>query len=387
MVLLPRFYGCDAVTGEIIEELTDLVPNGQVSHILGSATAASFDLPLLSGQAGDTSWGAPPAGWKGATEPGRCMIVITTGAESGIEQPIWAGIIYERRGGSAPRASLACATFESYLERRFIDTHEFDDVDEVTIAEVLLEDANDVEGVEFEVDVTPSGTTRDRTYFTYDDKTVAEALQELMDIDEGIEWTIRPAWKDANHNSFSKVVFIADRIGVAAPAEGPSAVFEVQASSVFDVQAGADVRYQWFESYDKRYGANHIIAVSSGQGDIRPASDPARDEDLFAVGWPRYEERFTPSSSIIEVSTLNAHAVERLTKKGRGLRTLAVTARADVYPLLIHNWDSGDDIGYDLIGPYDPEGVKGTARCLGWELDLQRDLVSPFLVPILGEEE
>lgn len=384
MVLIPRFYGCDAVTGQVIEELSDLVPGGRLTHVLGSTTAANFTLPLLSGQAGDVSWGAPPRDWKAATEPGRSMIVVTTGANEGIEQPVWAGITYERRGGSAPVARLACATFESYLERRFIGTHDFNAVDEVTVAQVLIEDANLVEGVQFEVDVTPSGTTRDREYFTYDDKTVYDALSELMNIN-GIEWTIQPAWKDANHNSFSKVITVADRVGVAAPPGGPSAIFDVQASSVFDVQADTDVRYEWFESYDRRYGANHIVAVSSGQGDIRPESVPARDEPLFVIGWPRYEHRYTPSSSIINVSTLNAHALAKLAFVGRGARTLAITARADVYPRLKHNWDSGDDIGFKLIGPYDPTGIEGTARCLGWELDPQQNLVSPLLVPIQGE--
>jgi hypothetical protein len=385
VVLLPRFYGCNVVTGQIISELPDLVPNGRISHILGSTTSASFTLPLLSGRVGDASWGAPPAEWKQATEPGHTMIVVTTGAEEDIEQPIWAGVVIERRGGSAPVANIACATFESYFERRYVGTHKFSNVDEVTIAEVLVEDANLLEGVEFEVDVETSGTLRDRQYFTYDDKTVLDALEELMNIDEGIEWTVQPAWKDADHNSFSKVMFIADRIGIAS--EQPSAVFDNQASSIFDVQADTDVRYEWVESYARGRGANHIVAVSSGQGDIRPESAPARNEALLGIGWPRYEERFTPSSSIILVSTLNAHAQARLARIGFGTRTIKLTARGDVYPRLRHNWDTGDDISFRLVGPYDPGGIEGVARNLGWEFDLQKNLVEPYLVlPGQGEE-
>lgn len=381
MVLLPRFYGCDLVTGEIVDELQDLVP-GTLTRIIGTHTAAQFTLPLLSGGTDDTSWGAPPKNWKQATEPGRTMIVVTlTGTQPFPfdEVPVWGGIVLERRGGTVATARLGCATFESYLDRRYVGDHDFNQQDEANvIATELLDDANDVEGIELEYDAPATGTLRDREYLASDDKTVFEALDELMGVENGIEWTIDVDWKTSDHNSFTKIVRVRDRLGIASPE--PAAVFDGQAASIFDVQGDVDVRYEWWESYAAGRGANDVQAYSSGQEELQPRSSHARAEFLFDAGWPRYELHFQPSSSIKEVATLDAHSQRRLVLLQLGGRALTITSRADVYPVLGQTWTLGDDVGYRLIGPYDPEGIEGVARVIGWDLDLTKTIVSPVVV-------
>jgi len=95
---------------------------------------------------------------------------------------------------------------------------------------------------------------------------------------------------------------------------------------------------------------------------------------------PRWEHRFTPSTSITDVAVLDGHAQRARDLMARGARTISITARADVYPMLGTDWDKGDDIGYDLAGHGHPNGLRGTARCVGWQLYPDACTVSPIIL-------
>lgn len=378
MPLAMRWYGCDLVSGEIVEELPELRPTGVLERRIGDHTSCSFELPIpLGGN------GAPPPAWRGATEPGRTMIVATLS-----ERPVWAGMILTREGGTDATLKLGTATLEAYLDRRYIETHTFVGADESSsIANDLIGDANDVEGLEMIVDTPPTGQLRDRSYLATDDKSVLRALQELAAVENGFEWTIDLDWTDEDHTAFAKILRVRDRIGAAAdPGTGPTAVFDTFAAGVFDAAGASDASYVYSELYDTDRGGNHIVAVSSGQGDIRPMSVPQRAEDLLAIGWPRWEQRFTPSTSITSTDTLNAHAAGRLIVVRDGARALTLKSRADVYPMLGDHWVLGDDVGYNVVGHRHPEGLSGVARAIGWRLDPQRNIVEPMLI-LPGEDE
>ena len=51
-----------------------------------------------------------------------------------------------------------------------------------------------------------------------------------------------------------------------------------------------------------------------------------------------------------------------------GSLALALTANREDAPVLGRDWQIGDDIGFDIKAPEFPDGLKGTARCVGWEL-------------------
>ena len=363
-----QWLGCDLVTGRIVEELPDLRPSGGISAVLGAYTSASFGLPIpLAG------YGAAPRNWEGATEPGRSMIVAVLGGV-----PVWAGVVLTRRGGTEATAELACVSLDGYLDRRYVRDHEFVGVDEALIAASLVDDAN-IEGIGLIVDAPPTGTLRDRTYADQDDKTVYSALRELMGVIDGPEWTVALDWMDATQTTVAAFVRVRKRIGHASAA--PNAVFATgTANAVVSSRGVSDARYAYGEDYTAGKGANHIVATSSGEGDSRPQSTPARDEALFAAGWPRWEHRFTPSSSITTTSVLDAHAEQALALMSRGARTLTITARADAYPVLGTDWSIGDDIGYELTGHRHPTGLTGVARAIGWDLDPEAGTVSPILL-------
>lgn len=366
-----QWLGCDLVTGRIVEELPDLRPSGSISAVLGAYTSASFGLPIALG-----GHGAPPRNWEAATEPGRTMIVAVL---AGV--PVWAGIVLTRRGGTEGLAQLGCVSLEGYLDRRYVRNHEFVQVDEATIAGSLVDDAN-IEGVGFVVDAPPTGTLRDRTYADQDDKTVYSALRELMGVIDGPEWTIALAWGDATQTTVAAFARVRKRIGHASIS--PNAVFAT-ANAVVSSRGASDARYEYGEDYSSGKGANHIVATSSGEGDARPQSAPARDEALFAAGWPRWEHRYTPSTSITDTGTLDAHAAEALSLMGRGASTLTITARADAYPVLGTDWSIGDDIGYELTGHRHPSGLTGVARAIGWDLNPEAGTVSPILLTLGGD--
>lgn len=368
MATVVTWLGCDLVTGRVIEELPDLVPSGPISSVLGAYTSAAFELPIPLG-----GHGKPPKAWAAATEPGRTMLVAVLG-----EKPIWAGIVLTRVGGIAATVNLSCMTPEGYLDRRFVGDHEWVSEDEASVIAAGLIDDAQTEGIGFTVDAPSTGTTRDRTYADQDDKTVYSTLRELMGVIEGPEWTVALDWTDATQTAVEKIVRVRKRIGFASAT--PDSVFTTGSASAVVASAGvSEARYALSEDYRSGRGANHIVATSSGEGESRPQSTPARDEARIAAGWPRWEHRYSPSSSITEIETLDAHAQKALGIMGAGARTLAITARADVYPVLSKDWTVGDDIGHDLVGHRHPGGLSGVARAIGWELDAVAGLVVPIL--------
>ena len=368
------WLGCDLVTGQIVEELPELAPTGVISSRLATYTSAQFNLPIpLSGH------GAPPRDWLTATEPGRSMVVAVLSG-----RPVWAGIVLTRNGGTSATADLACASLESYLDRRYVGDHTWTAQDEASvIAAGLVGDAN-VEGIDFLLDAPATGTERDRSYADQDDKTVYSALRELAGVIDGPEWTVVLDWSDATQTAITKTVRVRKRIGFASTT--PDAVFTTGSAAAVLSSAGvSDARYTYGEDYSSGSGANHVVATSSGEGDTRPQSAPARDETLLAGGWPRWEQRFSPSSSITTQSVLDDHAEAALALMSRGAQTLTIAARADVYPVLGTDWNVGDDIGHDLAGHRHPSGFLGVARAIGWDLDPVAGTVSPILLAP-GEE-
>jgi Carbohydrate binding domain len=366
------WLACDLVSGQIIEELADLRPTGPLRRLLGEDQSMQLTLPIpLAG-----THGAPPAGWEAATSPGRTMVVAVLAG-----QPVWAGIVLVRAGGSGPLLTLGTVTPEGYLGRRHVGNHTWLGKDEASvIAAGLLKDAAP-EGIGLVIDAPPTGKKRDRHYFATDNKTIKSALQELAGVIDGVEWTVDLEWADPSQTAVRKVARVRKRIGVVAPDGGPVVVYGASgAAAVFDTPGAADARYDFTEDYSEGHGSNHVTAWSSGEGADMPVSSPARDEALLDSGFPRYEDRFQPSTSIINKATLDKHAQERLALVGRGITALTITARADAYPLLGADWRLGDEIGYELVGHRHPAGLVGQARAVGWELEPQLGTVSPILL-------
>lgn len=355
------WLGCDLVTGQIIAELPDLT--GTISRTLGGYTSSSLSMPIPVGGPGALGDIAITA-----TQPGTTMIVAVVN-----DVPAWAGIVVSRRGGTDGTLTLGCVTLEGYLDRRYVGDHTWTQRDEASvIAAGLVADAQ-TDGIGLIVDAPPTGVLRDRSYSSRDDATVYSRLRELSSVEGGPEWTIDVDWADATRTSIAKILRVRPRIGAAATE--PGAVWTSGGPSWSSV-GSSDATYTLIEDYSDGRGANWVVATSSGEGDARPESSPAQD---ILPGWPRWERRWSPGSSITDTAVLDEHAAAELAIRRDGALTWQIDARWDAYPRLGVDWRLGDDVGWELHGHRHPNGVTGVGRVIGWELDIRAGRVRPVL--------
>jgi hypothetical protein len=293
--------------------------------------------------------------------PTRMMVAVVN------DVPAWAGLIWKVRGGSAGTVELGCATPESYLDRRFVGNMSFSQIDQSYIAGQLVEAAND-EGINLTIDAPPSGEPMDRTYWDDEDATYYQRLQELMEVEDGPEWTIDPEWRDFKQQSVRLVFRVRSRIG-SVEARGPLAT-----------ESGAVLDYSVTYDYGKGMGANDVVAYSSGEGEDRPISPHARNEIAIASGVPRVEHRWSPSSSIKDTAVLLKHARSGLARLDGGTTSIELTARWDLAPARLGiDLGLGDDVEVALTGHLHPTGLLGTGRLIGWKFATEQGTFQPVI--------
>jgi len=349
-----QWFGCDLSSGRVAEELTgSLAATGVLSRRLGAYASTTFGLTLAGA----------PSGWEAATDPGRTMLVCVADGT-----PVWAGIPLPRSGGSADTVGFTCVTPEAYLDRRYVGDHTWTQQDEASvIAAGLLGDALD-NGPAMTIDAPATGTKRDRTYADADDATVYSRMQDLMGLEDGPEWTIDVV--QTGVSTFGLVGRVRKKIG--AQVTTPGAWFTLP---------GELVEYQLAESYESGKGATSVRARGEGEGDTRYTSSDHIATGLIAAGWPLYEYRYTPSTSIKNNATLDSHAAGQLALMQQGARVWTATAVASRAPRIGRDWNLGDPLGLHIItSPRHPAGVEVVARAWGWDWDVAGDRVSPVLV-------
>ncbi len=197
-----------------------------------------------------------------------------------------------------------------------------------------------------------------------------------MEVEGGPEFTVDLQWRDADHRILDRVIRVRDRLGTGSAT--PVARFDLP---------GCVTAFEFVEDYSSETAANDVVATSSGEGDARPESSHAVDTAALAGGWARFEYRFEPSTSITEVSTLDAHARRALSDMRDGANQLTLTARRDVAPQVGRDFYLGDDVAVVLTCPrfparVDPDGAIGTGyesvqRCVGYRLDLDANTIEP----------
>lgn len=370
-------------TGAILAELPDLLIDWPLRHTIGAADTMQAHLPLASA----------PENWLTATTPGEAALVVLDVDEDdpaadprGV--PVGGGYITYRERGSAAVADLSFTTIEGYLGRRYVGTVTYaatpqNSIAADLIARYVVDGAGGRPGLPIRTVILPTpppgtagNTVRDRAYRDTDDAKVLLRLQQLAGITSGLEFVAEWEWRDDfNPPRLCPVLFIGDRIG--AQASGG------QAAAVFDMP-GSVTEFHVTEDYSDGKGANDILAWSSGQGDSRPQSSRQVAADFH--GRPTFEHRWSPSSSISDVNTLNAYALRALQIVNDGSTALSMVASARKAPRLGADWRLGDDIGYQLGGPDEdgietapgfPGGLRGVNRCIATERTLTT--VTPIL--------
>ena len=347
-----------------------LSTRGKVSRILGAVTDAQVDQLVW-----DARTGTPVPEWRQATRPGHTGLVLVDDDF----RPIWFGTVIRRVPDHTEFVALSLSTLEGYLNRRYSGTMTFAQTDQSTIAAALVQATVASTGVPFVIRSTPSGILRDRTYLDNDDKTTLSLLQELMNIEQGIEFTVDLEWTDDTNTVLRFVFTVGPRVGKALP------------EPVRFEHPGQVVSFSVPEDYSSDNGANDVLAVSTGEAGAidgtRPQSTRMADVPANDV---RYERRFSPSTSITSAATLNAYARADLVRKKLGLTQLLLTAYLDAPGIQLNaDWWLGDNLRAVITSPAYPErvgpngqllpGLERTVRAVGWDIDLDSRTITPRL--------
>jgi hypothetical protein len=360
------WHAVDLRTGKRGPQL-QMQQRGTVSRIIGEQTDAQAAVLCW-----DEERQRPVEEWRYWTEPGRMLALLVDDDD----RPIWGGVILRRIPDETVWVPLAMATLEHYLDRRYSGALSIN-ADQATIAAALAQATVDTEGVPFTIQALPTGVVRERTYLDSDDKTTLSLLTDLMNLQNGIEFTVDLEWTDNTNTVLRYVLRISSRIGKALPAP---ARFE---------HPGPVQKFTVPQDYTRENGANDVLAVSSGEGDARPQSQHYVDEDKLAAGWVRYERRWTPSTSITDTGTLDSYAAEDLNEKTDGLVELTLVADLGTAPRLNVDWWLGDDITAAITAPSLPArtspdgavlpGYEERVRVVGWTMDLDGRTLTPNL--------
>ena len=392
----------DARTGGVLADLPDLdVPKVSRSICRYDSTTATLPVPTA------------PDGWQLATREGGAVMILLDDT-----QPIWGGLVTQCVPGSGDTIPMSLATEESYLDRRYVGDVTYTGVGQNAIVADLIARyvaTGPLGGIPIRVvQVGGAGTLRDRSYTDASDKSIYSVLTELAGVVGGPEWTIE--WEHlTSPERYCPVLYVGARIGTQVMAGmAPSAVFDLP---------GCITEMTNPRDYSAGKGANDVMATSSATADVRPQSPHQLAPD---DGRPTYEHRFTPSTSITDVSTLTDHAQAALASLAPGASAVTLSAAVVAAPKLGVDWQLGDDVGYQIGGleadprarwtpgysdafsdiftdifggtptgvmdktlvnsngrdsvPAFPGGVSGVARCYAWEMTLG---VTPIVTPTL----
>jgi hypothetical protein len=361
-------------TGDVLADLPDLQVDSVKAQIATYQTTTAV-LPMASA----------PENWQRATLHGA---TVYHAVDDDTNVPVWGGFITRRPRNLGDSLSLSLATVEAYMDRRFVGDESFGDADAGTtvgqniIVQTLVENyiatgSNGGLPIRVEIVSGGDGTQRQRTYTDISDKTIYSCLTELYAVDGGPEWTIGWEWQH-NPERITPVLYVGTRLGQSPqPGLAPNAVFQ---------SPGAVTDLELQEDYSADNAGNDFMATSTASADTRPQSDHVVIADPER---PTFERRWSPSTSITDVATLNQHAQSMSVLQGGGTSTLALSAVVQSGVRLGTDWAIGDDIKYVIGGtdsagretvPQFPGGAEGVARAIGWQLDFgDVDVITPIL--------
>lgn len=354
-------------TGEVLADLPGLQVDSVKAQIATYQTTTAV-LPMSSA----------PENWLRSTLHGA---TVFNAIDDITNVPVWGGFITRRPRNLGDSLSLSVATVEAYSDRRFVGNETYTGEDQNLIVSAMVTKylaAGSNGGIPIRVEVMGSpGAVRDRTYTDISDKTIYSCLTELYGVEGGPEWTIGWEWQH-NPERITPILYVGTRLGQSPmPGLDPNAVFQTPG-------AVNDLELQ--EDYSASNAGNDFMATSTASADTRPQSDHVVVADPER---PTFERRWSPSTSITDVATLNQHAQSMAALQAGGTNTLSLSAVVKDGVRLGTDWSIGDDIKYVVGGvdssgrdtvPQFPRGSEGVARAIGWQLDFgEVDVITPIL--------
>jgi hypothetical protein len=358
-------------TGKVIADLPDLDGGGSPITLLqtmGRYEQLTCSLPLPTA----------PENWQRAILEGASTLILLQD-----DVPVWGGFVNKSDRTEGDLVPMSLMTIEGWFDRIYLDDETFTAMGQNDIFVYLVNKYavdGTLAGLPLRIQVTSGGAgkLRDRAYLHTDDKTLYAALQELAGVIDGPEWTIGLEHQSSPER-YTLVLYVGDRVGNAVtPGMGPNATFDMPGGiSTFDMS----------RDFGAGKGATSVIAVSTANGNVRPESPPQTVVDATR---PRFEYRYTPSTSINDVNTLTGHASGKLGQLTGGTKSLTLTAIISDSPKFGTDWFMGDDIGYQIGGldgngkdtvPAFPGGISGVVRAIGVQVVLSD---TPTISPVLA---
>lgn len=334
-----RYLFADLVTNSILAELP--ITGVNFTQALNSAGTFTGTL-LLSGV------NAEQMNVSNATIPGRTAVYVD---RDGVL--VWGGVLWSREYNSADQhLRLTAREFESYLERRRITTTQaFTNVDQFTIAQTLVNQAQAMSGgnIGITVPTNTSGVTVSKTYYSYEYKTLYSALLDLSRATNGFDFNIQVSY-DGGGNPTKNLVLSYPKSGTRYSATNPNGL-------VFEFPAGNVVEYSYPE--DGSIAANNVYAVGAGSNEGKLIATGV-DSTKVAAGWPLLEDSVN-YGDITDTVLLQDLANGQVAAVAYPPTTLRLITPPSQNPTL-GTYFIGDDVRIRVTDDRFPTGLDATYR-------------------------
>jgi hypothetical protein len=288
---------------------------------------------------------------KAATEPGRTILYVDRDGTI-----VYSGILWTRTYQAQSKSlQFTGQDLRSYFVRRLISSRfsqlVFAGVDQLTIAQSLLNQAQALGSIGITVPTNFSGVLRDRTYVAAELKPVAEAIQQLSEVINGFDWDIYAQYGGG---------MIPQKLALfGAPYLGLSP----QATTLVFEYPGDIANYWWSENVAE--SASTFWTTGKGDGDTTLIS-VADDNTYVNAGYPVLEG----SKSFVDVSepaTLFEHAQQGI-KDSRVpfiAPTVTLASGAVNEP---GDYALGDHARFRINDPWSGGQIERIWRIMGWRL-------------------
>lgn len=355
-----RYDAHDLRTNAKLAEL----PLAGVSYeeTLNGAGPFSATLPLTGHAAASATTKAPVAALlTSSSMPERTALYLyRDGAISG------GGIIWRRTRGKGRPAQIAGAGFWSYFRTQHLrTTASYSAADQLAIARDLVTLAQAVAGsnIGITMGAEVSGVARNRTYFSYELKPIAEAVEQLAAVDHGFDFAI-----DIQPGPIKVLTLNYPRRGRIA---GTTGVAFVDGKNLLDYEVDED----------GTASARIFTAIGSGDGADMKLATQTRN-DLIDVGYPATStvEAF---KDVKEQATLDAHAIAGVNAHAVTPTYWTVTVDPDDPDGGLGTWIIGDDALLEI--PDDDNFPRGADGSSGYR-SYHRILAAQVSIPDDGKE-
>jgi hypothetical protein len=341
-----RYLFADVLTNQINAEL----PLTGVSFNQQLNTAGSFTGHLLLS-------GVDAAGLNvsSGTQPGRTALYVD---RNGVL--VWGGIIWGREYNSTTQIlTFQAREFLSYFERRRItNTNVYTGIDQLAIAQSVVAGAasatNGDIGLLYNQDpgsTIISGVLVNRTYYSYELKTVLSAVQDLSKQSSGFDFEIS-VYYDGNGNPAKSFNTYYPRAGIAYDSTSTT-------TPVFELPSGNIVEYTYPEDASIAVNTLYAIGAGSNEGKLIAA---ASSTTALSAGYPLLEDQAN-YSDITDASVLGNLAVGQITAVAFPPTTLKVIAPPYINPVF-GTYEVGDDIRIRLFDNRFPTGLDAIYRLI-----------------------